>query len=94
MASDSALRSLLKHAKDTVDECLPGDQPLNGDGLDGKLNEVLFAVSAAGHGSASIDLSGEDKATVWHIVCKLWVSNLPQYNSASFTTGKPWIGRE
>ena len=94
MASESALRSLLKHAKDTVDECVPGGQPPHSDGLDGKLNEVLFAVAAAGHGSASINLSGEDKATVWHIVCKLWVSNLPLYTSASSTTGKPWIGRE
>jgi len=94
MASESALRSLLKHAKDTVDECLPGDQPLNSDGMDGKLNEVLFAVSAAGHGNTKIELSGEDKATVWLIVCKLWVSNLPLYTSANFTTGEPWIGRE
>ena len=77
MASGSALRLLLKHARETVDECLPSNvsrENLNNDILDGKLNEVLFAVSSAGHGSSkSIDLSWEDKADVWHVVCKLWV---------------------
>ena len=77
MASGSALRLLLKHARETVDECLPSNvsrENLNNDTLDGKLNEVLFAVSSAGHGSSkSIDLSWEDKADIWHVVCKLWV---------------------
>ena len=77
MASGSALRLLLKHARETVDECLPSNvsrEDLNNHTLDGKLNEVLFAVSSAGHGSSkSIDLSWEDKADIWHVVCKLWV---------------------
>ena len=77
MASGSALSFLLKHARETVDECLPSSVPrenLSNDILDGKLKEVLFAVSSAGHSSSnSIDLSREDKADIWHVVCKLWV---------------------
>ena len=78
MASMSPLTSLLKHARETVDECLPSNvstKQASTDGLDGKLNEVLFAATAAGHGSTEPELSGEDKADIWHIVCKLWVTN-------------------
>lgn len=72
----SPMTSLLKHARETVDECLPSNvstKQASTDGLDGRLNEVLFAATAAGHGSTKSELSGEDKADIWHIVCKLWV---------------------
>ncbi|CAK0782849.1 hypothetical protein CVIRNUC_006044 [Coccomyxa viridis] len=87
MASGSALRLLLKHARETVDECLPSNvsrEDLNNHTLDGKLSEVLFAVSSAGHGSSkSIDLSWEDKADIWHVVCKLWNSCVDTFSPSS-----------
>ena len=76
MAPMSPLTSLLKHARETVDECLPSNvstKQASTDGLNGRINEVLFAATAAGHGSTKPELSGEDKADIWHIVCKLWV---------------------
>ena len=78
MAPMSPLTSLLKHARETVDECLPSNvstKQASTDGLDGRLNEVLFAAAAAGHGSTKPELSVQDKADIWHIVCKLWVRN-------------------
>ena len=77
MASNGALRSLLKHARETIDERLPTELPIDvgsRDGLDGKLNEVLFAATTAGQGNLrSAELSIEDKTDIWCIVCKLWV---------------------
>jgi hypothetical protein len=71
------LTSLLKHARKTIDDCLPDGvsrKQVGNHGLDGSLNEILFAVTTAGHGSIPPQLSGDDKADIWHIVCKLWVS--------------------
>lgn len=77
MASNSPLRALLKHARETLDDCLPSDQStsqLKSDGLDGKVKELLYAVTAAGAANSRIELSHEEKGDVWHIVVKLWVS--------------------
>ncbi len=76
MASMSHLGPLLKHARETIDEYLPGDQSkghVNRDGLDGKVKELLFAVSAAGVAIPRVELTAKDKEDVWHIVVKLWV---------------------
>ena len=84
MASKSHLRPLLKHARETIDECLPSDQSggqINGDGLNGKVKELLFAVSAAGVAVPRVELTAEEKEDVWHIVVKLWVRQ----------DIKPWI---
>ena len=92
MASGSALRLLLKHARETVDECLPSNvsrENLNNDILDGKLNEVLFAVSSTGRGSSkSIALSWEDKADIWHVVCKLLVGTAHRHGCPSLSFSK------
>ena len=86
MTSSSALKSLLKHARETIDECLPSDQSsaqVQADGLDGKVKEVLFAVSTAGLTNPRIELCREEKGDVWHIVVKLWVGAL----------NEPWIAK-
>ena len=78
MASGSPLKSLLKHARETIDECVPSEHTIQAsrEAIDGKLNEILFAVSAAGHASPRPELSCEEKGDVWHIVVKLWVGSL------------------
>ena len=86
MASSSPLRPLLKHTRETLDGCLPEDQPtcqMNSDGLDSKLKEVLYAVSTACAAKSSIELSCEEKGDVWHIVVKLWVRQ----------NTEPWMAR-
>lgn len=86
MATKSHLRPLLKHARETIDVCLPGDQSgsqLSCDGLDSKVKEVLFALSAAGVANPRAELTAEEKEDFWHIIVKLWVKQ----------GNKPWIVR-
>ena len=75
MAPSSTLRSLLKHANETTDECLPSDQTIqaNCDAVYGKLDEILLAMSVAGRDNASMELSCEEIEDVWHTIVKLWV---------------------
>ena len=83
MASHAPLRPL-QQAKDTLDECLPGDQPnceLSSDSLDNKLHEAFSALVAMLHANRSIELSSKEKGEVCHIILRLWVG--PDY--------QPWI---
>jgi hypothetical protein len=71
------LTSLIKHARDVVDESL-AERALNGAAAGGisfqeRLNPVLFAVLSAGRNSGAESLSEEDRAALWDVVCKLWV---------------------
>ena len=83
MASHTPLRPL-RHARDTIDECLPGDEPyyeLSSDKLDNKLHDAFSALVALVNADPRIELSCEEKGDVWYIILKLWVG--PNH--------QPWI---
>lgn len=76
-SATDALTPLLQHAKEVVDECLPdgpSGQSFDSNTLEDRLNPVLFAVLSAGRSTSCVKLSEVDRADLWHIVCKLWVS--------------------
>lgn len=75
-AMSSSVSHLLKHAKEVVDECLADEgshASLDWRVVQDRLNPVLFAALSAGR-NRSAKLPEEDRADLWHIVCKLWVS--------------------
>ena len=80
------LASVLAHAKQVVDDCLPEDgRPKEKEGkawtttpdLQERLFPVLFAVVSTARSSSKEHIQ-RHTADLWHIICKIWVSHQAQ----------------